>query len=245
MIEILKTKCLEFNHIALTKHEGVSGNEYFSTQLLKGSEIELISIQEAVRDGLSIVNIKDCLKQLEDHYNLSPDEIGIVKTEFLLVIVRGQSNTKNVMIELYSLKDKQKLDTSICKDRKMSISLPIVNDDEQLDMTRYQDFKNKTIDIYNPNDALFISRCYTYELDGYDTTINMRRNYLYANKTIQCNNNCTYTGIDENSYAQCDCSELMDDVYSVIIIEYILQSVNHINLDIVTCIGQAFNVVST
>jgi hypothetical protein len=176
MIAVLKAKCLEFNALLLNKTKKIMGNEYYCTQVMIGSEIELESIQSAVQRGISIVNIKNCLKQLEEHYNLSPDEIGIVKSDFDAVIVRGQSDSRIVRIELYSLKDKQKLDSSICKDRKVSISLPIVNDIEQLDMIRYQDFKNKTIDIYNPNDVLFISRCHTYELNDYDTTINMVEN---------------------------------------------------------------------
>jgi hypothetical protein len=249
MIEVLKAKCLEYNALLLNQLNKVLGNDYFTTQTMS-SDNEFESIQQAVAHGLSIVDLKECLMTLREHYGLTDSEIGIIKSDIDPNIGNNKGSSKDgngsdskiVRINLYSLKDKSKLDTSVCNDDKITIKLPLP-DDTPIDAVRYQIIKNQSnIDIYNPNDGVFTSRCYTHEMNGYDTTINIRRNELFANKTIKCNHGCTYNGLDNKNYTQCDCDSLDDEGYSSVAVDYVLNSFSYLNLDIVKCAGRAFDV---
>src|SRR5690606_5990840 len=75
----------------------------------------------------------------------------------------------------------------------------------ELDLDLYYQMKNESgIDIFNPNDTAFTTRCYIHSED-LDTTVNYRRSNYYANTTIKCNPGCEYNGLDEDGYIDCKC----------------------------------------
>jgi hypothetical protein len=237
-LEYIRLNALEYNGTV-----GLIDGDFICTQTYSVDNIEDLN-REALNNSLAIVNITSCLETIRLRYNISDiNSLTISKTDIGSSIMTHSNNltSKYVDINVYYPQNKQRLDLSACNGLK--ISTPV--NDDIINSTLYDKFRNRSIDIYNPDDPIFTSRCYTYNQDGYDTTINMRRKYLYQNMSIYCNNNCTYIGMDENYYVQCACAGPPDDDYDPYtpgVVNHILNSWNSINIDIVKCTNQAFNV---
>jgi hypothetical protein len=208
-LEIIKTRSLEYiryKALAPNTNDLIIGNEFINSQIYREINTEKVN-NEALSNGLSIVNFTNCLDIVKQYYNLTDiDLLTITKTDIDPSLMDGGNYTNSslnyVDINLYFNNLQVRMNMSMCDNIK--IKTPIK--EGGMNLTDYYNYKNQSIDILDPGDPLFTSRCYTYELNGYDTTINMRRRYLFPNKTILCNNNCTYAGIDENNYIECDCS---------------------------------------
>jgi hypothetical protein len=224
------------------------GNDYLSSQIYESHRFDK-SVEESLENGLSIANLTDCFIKLKDYYNLTENEsLGVIKTDSSIDIedIINGTSTKTVNVVVYTMRDKKRLNLSICNDYSVQIKLPLKNVTE-IATPVYLEYKNQSIDIYNPYTKAFISRCYTYAMNGYDTTANMRRKYIFANKTFSCSNDCIFKGIDENNYITCSCSGLTEDDedYYPRLVIYILESYNNVNLDIIKCADRAFDVYST
>jgi hypothetical protein len=233
-------KCLAMRS---TSAQGTYGDDYITTQVYESSRTSNFT-QDALDNGLTVANLTDCLLQLRNHYNISDDSpLKIVKTDSSAVIEKNSTSNKSVKIIVYEMKDKKQLDLSICEAGSIRFKLPL-NNHTQIITQEYYQYKNNSIDIYNKDSEAFTSRCYTYAMDGYDTTANMRRKNIFANKTISCSNDCVYDGIDESNYINCDCSGQTDDdnIYDPKMVKYVFTSLSNINIDIVKCPDMAFNV---
>jgi hypothetical protein len=235
-IEAVRSIALNSNY---TNFRGAIGNDYFSSQIYTSLD-DLSTIQEALKNGYSIVNITECLNTLKQTYNITDEEVLIVKTDFdQSLSSKPKMGTKLLNLGVYSSKTKQQLDLQLCK--SMRYNIPIT---EGVNSTLYNYFKNMSYDIYNTNDPFYTSRCVIYYQDDYDTTLNMRRKYIFPNTTVGCNENCTFIGFDGNISAQCDCSKVSSkEMYSSQMFTEILAVYNSINIDIVSCPGSVFNVI--
>jgi hypothetical protein len=220
--------------------DSIVGNDNISTQVsLSGEESLEKAKQNAKDNNLSIVDITDCLKTLKAHYGIEDDnQLVISKTDSTGTDAGG----KNVNVQVFNAVTKEKLDMSLCKDDKVNIQIPVAISDK--DASAYREFKSQNVDIFDPNDPMFNSRCMSYQLNGYDTTLNYRRHNIYSNNTITCNNGCQFTGLSNDGYASCDCtgvtagSDFATDTESLP-----MEIISSVNFDIITCAGQAFNVI--
>jgi hypothetical protein len=227
-----------------TLNKTIFGNEYFSTQIIKSDNGDS-AIKEALDNNLSIVNSTECLKKLRKYYNLSQDEqLAVIKTDSdpSLDIGNNNNTSTKVKIGIIDLETKQKLNYSIC-DTTISVEIPL-KDNQVVNSTRYNEYKKDGIDIYNSTDPFFNSKCYSYSMNGYDTTLNMRRNNIYSNTSITCNQGCEYNGLNANNYVLCVCdpSTTSDHSVSNNFLQVVFESVSDINFDLVQCSNRVFNV---
>jgi hypothetical protein len=219
------------------------GNDYINSQIYSSDNLSGMNT-EALQNNLSVIDMSTCLENIREYYKLNEqDLLTIAKSEIDPNVIGADdgNHTKFVDIHIYFPKDQQKMDLSVCSHIK--IKVPIGN--ANINTTLYDQYRNQSIDIYDPDDPIFISRCVSYEKDGYDYTVNMRRKYLFPGAAISCSNNCTYRGI-EDSYIICDCAGLSGDDYNPYTpeaINYVFESYDSVNIGIVKCAGKGFNVL--
>jgi hypothetical protein len=238
-------KCLASNDKVT---DSTLGDKYISTQIYRSNNLDVYR-SNSVENGLAVVNIEECLKKLRAYYNLDDSEtLNIAKTDTTSELDDYASNigTKKVSLSIYTVHDNKELNISICNDNSIKIKIPL-NNVTSVITANYSKYMNESIDIYNPNDEMFISKCYKYTMNGSDTTVNYRRSNIFANKTISCNSECKYIGIDTNGYIECDCNGILntddDEVYTPELVNYALESFDNFNLDIIKCANRVFNVI--
>jgi hypothetical protein len=220
------------------------GSNYLSFQIYTNDSAEDNEFLYA--DGLSVLNITSCLKQLKQFYNLTEDDKLIIIKTYSDPLLSDDSDSpvsaKEVKFDIYSKKDKKKLNISLCDQKDISIKLPI-DDKFYINTTKYNLLKEQGIDIFNPNDPYFTSRCYSFSSNGYDTTVNMRMKDLYTNISISCNDDCVYDGIDENNYVQCNCPLVMNSPkFRSKWKKFVLKQLLSMNIEIIMCPNRVFNV---
>jgi hypothetical protein len=229
--------------MAKSKANRLFGNKDLSIQVSSSDSLSQAN-QEATSNNLSQVDLTECLNKLRAYYNLTKDDqFSIVKTDISTDIDNSDSSAgaKKVKLAIYSLKDYQKLNITVCTDNSIVVKFPLRNN-TSFNSEKYAAYKNQSVDIYNPLDRIFTSRCYPFAINGYDTTINFRRRLIYANHTMSCDK-CTYNGIGEDNLVQCDCSGISDeDVLTPELVTYALDLFDSLNIDIIKCIELAFNV---
>jgi hypothetical protein len=225
------------------------GSSLGATQILNSDPDSLKEAeQKAIDCGLAVVDLTECIKLLKEHYNITTDLI-IVKTDkdptVSTVSQTTSTTSKAVSVNIYDPTTRKKLDMSICND--VDIKTPMTDKSQ---LQQYQDMKDRNIDIFDPNDPAFTDRCFQYvdNTTGMDTTLNWRiKNYL-QNNTISCSSragtNCTYRGIDDNGYVICKCAgTVVDDDVSNDFVNFLADTYSSLNLDIVRCYNQVFNLV--
>jgi cobalamin biosynthesis Co2+ chelatase CbiK len=152
--------------------------------------------------------------------------------------------SNSLSFDLYNPYTMKKLDIKKCDNYE--VKTPIQNK-TIVNQTLYQQLKNQSIDIFNPNDTAFTSRC-TPIFDpetGLSTTLNYRIKNYYQNKTIACGNGCSYKSIDQNDYVTCECSGATDTGNEFVnkVGDFILNGFSNINIGVFTCYMQVFNVI--
>ena len=139
----------------------------------------------------SIIKLGECEKKLRTVYNMSDNssiiifKIDIYEENFLIPIIE---------YEVYNPETNQKLELDNCQGEKISISIPVkINEDNLFKYDSSSDYYN---DI-----------CFVYTSDkGTDISINDRRNDYNNNNQSLCEVNCDYNGYDNSTKkALCDC----------------------------------------
>jgi hypothetical protein len=178
--------------------------------------------------------------------------------------INEQTNYNALKIKFYQLvkNTTQELDSTACDNTSISFNLPItlpvargqrilqsinkililnLNDE----LLYYQKMIKMGIDIYNPQNPVFSSRCYSF-IDpdkGGDTSINYRRTTYFKNRVIVCTEGCVYKGIDSNNYIVCTCQGSNNNVAAKFI-PGSLSLVSNLNLDIFKCAQNSFSKVN-
>jgi hypothetical protein len=191
----------------------IIGNIYFNSQITSSNpdtRDDFVSI--AKYNNLTIVSYNDCATTLKNYYNLR-DDILVVKSE---AKIPGEKGTlkNNLAVQYYGIKSRKPLDESQCHTVKGYIEIPINVPDNQ--KSRYVQYKGLGIDVYNPMDPAFRTRCYTFTDpdNGYDTTLNYRITNYFKNRTECLDNGCTYRGLTLDWLINCDCGESTDNAQS-------------------------------
>jgi hypothetical protein len=228
----------------------VVGNIYLSSQIIKANNSTMDEwLSDSLTNGLSIVNVSQCITKIKSYYNISNnDNLTVIKTDTDASLgVENDDDTpagsKEVQINIYY--DNKKLNISVCDQSDINIKIPIDNS-TMFNITKYNLFKEQGIDIFDPNDPYFTSRCNSYSSDGYDTTVNMRLKNLYTNISISCSDGCRYDGIDEYNYVKCDCAMVVQNYkFRSKWKKFVLKQLISLNFDIIKCPNRVFNVYTS
>jgi hypothetical protein len=214
------------------------GDSMYSGQIYMSNELDT-SKDKAIANKLPIYNVTECENILREVYNLSENDSIIYVTSATDGELYNQNSTSYKIIA-YDSVSKKRLNLDYCEDINNRVEVPL--DTSQFNMTLYNELKDQGIDIFDQNDSVFNDRCisYTDNSTGSDTTLNWRRQFLFAQKVPMCVGfNCTYQGVSEFNYLKCDCTGLntgsgfIDDISKML-----LDSLTEINIGIVTCYKQ-------
>jgi hypothetical protein len=212
------------------------GNTVFSGQIYKSND-NILSRDIALQNNLPIYNMTGCEAQLKKFYNLSENsEILYIasKTDGLM----NNHSTTSYNILAYDNQSKHKLDLTLCN-KTSTVEMPLT-ESSAVNLTLYRDMKEQGVDLLNPNDPIFNDICISYNDNISGTTLNWRRQNLYPQKIPMCVGfNCTYQGINEFNYVNCECSGLgsTSDILNMFS-SNIMESLSEINIGIVSCYKQ-------
>lgn len=218
--------------------------EMFSLQVSTDSE-QMKS--DAIKNGLSFINSTACETILKSYYNISQStSLMVQKVDFSSSTNLDNLNDTNasngIRYSFFNPVTKVKLNSSLCENSTVSISIPIKNS-SNLNMSLYSNLSKIGVDIFDANDTAFVSRCISV-LDP-ETNISTSVNYRienYGQTSAQCSENCTYNGIDENNYVQCDCVGVTESETSNTFDKIELTKFPTMNWGIVVCYNMAFQV---
>jgi hypothetical protein len=170
-----------------------------------------------------IINPEKCIDKLKDYYNIASTLI-ILKSDYDSSVVNLDNldnplTSDSVNFKVYNPDTKEELNTTICNNDAPVIIKTKIKATQLLNLAYYNQMKNASIDVYNPTASAFNDICVAHiDTDtGFDTTVDWRRTHYFQNLSALCEGaNCTYAGIDDEDYVNCECSSLTseDDINS-------------------------------
>ena len=188
-----------------------------------------------INSNISSINLGECEILLRNYYNISINETLYMKK---LDIVQEGMKTKKVEYDVYSKlsgKNLIKLNLTVCKNSKGSISLPF----ELME----------SLDIFNSSSGYYNDICYTTTSDvGTDLSLKDRKNeYVNGNKMI-CQDDCDFANYDYDTLkAKCSCkvkessSSFIDmNINKTKILENIKEIKNFANFKFLICHKKLF-----
>ena len=155
--------------------------------------------------NLSIIYLNGCEDLLIDFYNLTNDTI------LYIIGIDSPNKNKSYVVNVYNylvlLENGFQLDhLNICKDTKITISSPIINNDSlKIDEANY--FSTLGYDIYNINDIFYNDHCSSASINGNDITLTDRMEDFFPSNYSLCNESCEYDRVDlSNERTVCQCN---------------------------------------
>ena len=157
-------------------------------------------------DDISTIQLGECETILRQIYHIDNNlSLIIFKVDYFLPGI----SIPVIGYDIFHPENRSKLDLSYCKDSIVNFNLPVNVKDGEL-------FK------YDPNNEYYTDECFPYTTEnGTDIILNDRHDEYNNNNLSLCENNCSLTGLDENTKkAKCDChikskefviSELVND----------------------------------
>jgi hypothetical protein len=215
---------------------------YFTVQVFQNST-QAFNDPYSIQNGLALMDSRACEKKIKEFYGFSSEvtiPVGKINWDPTL---SDADNIGDVSFIFYHPYTGQKINQAeICKDIGIQVKLPV--NTTGINMTEYENFKNKSIDILDPNGEFFNSRCFPYvnETSDADVTINDRRKNIYTETSVSCSIGCTYKGIDKNNYTICDCKETNTTQAAVTTVP--LPGLENSNIEIFICFDSAFTSVN-
>ena len=194
-----------------------------STKVINGSNFMAIIIssddinpEEQIKNGISPVDLGNCIDELKKYYNISDNEnLILVNMESKIENSNNDDKAinlgKNTEIDVYDYSGR-KLNISICKEEIKIMKL--IDDFTQIDINSAKSLSEQGVDVFNPKDEFFNNICYQYENTlGTDIILNDRRTDIYQNVTF-CQDGCSYNGVNYSlmvANCLCDSSSLQVD----------------------------------
>ena len=185
----------------------INGNN-FKAQIISSSDLDPI---EQVKNGISGLNLGNCINILKKHYKI-PNEEDLIIVEIETKEDKEKNKNlnkkldfvnlgKNVQVSIYD-KSNRKLDISYCDEITIMKS---IGDLEDVDFTTAKKMADQGVDVFNVNDTFFNDICHPFKSERGDIIIKDRRDDLFQNVTF-CGEGCLYNGIDYNyMIAKCIC----------------------------------------
>ena len=188
---------------------------------------------------LSKIDFSPCEKALRKHYGYPSTE------QFIFVKIDIDRNTLTDQVEyaVYNSKG-DKLDMSICKNEKITITYTIKNT-TAINSSMAEYYANYGIDIFDAEDPFFNDICYPFTTeDNTDITLADRRKDIYQNLSL-CESKCDYDSIDlENYTVTCRCS-VKEEVNTKISFDFFENSFLSVftdsNYEVIKCYNLIFN----
>ena len=177
-----------------------------------------MSPEKQIKNGISAIDLGDCMKVIKDYYNISKDE------NIIILNIESKNNNKkdnysdgnsfnlgkNVHLEIYDFSGR-KLDLGVCKeDIKV---MKYIGDVDKLNIQSAKSLAEQGIDIFNAKDEFFNNICHNYNnKENKDIILNDRRKDIYQNASF-CQYGCIYSGMNFNLMtADCLCnSSILQD----------------------------------
>ena len=172
----------------------INGTDFIAI-ILSSDEIDPV---EQIKQGISGIDLGNCIPELKDHYQLADDQDIVV-----LEMESKETEGKSVILEVYD-NSGQKLDLTICKS-EIKI-MKYIGDEEGIDIETAMEFSEQGIDVFNAKDSFFNDICHPFNSkDGTDIVLSDRRDDIFQNATF-CQDGCTYNGMNYNLMAaNCIC----------------------------------------
>jgi len=120
-----------------------------------------------------------------------------------------------------------------CANVTTTMSIPIPGN---INLTNYQYYADKGINIFDPNDPYFNDRCIPIRKNSTETTILGRRDE-YSGVELSCSEGCLFKGINVTTgYLDCDCNltNAETEVFAQVG-NQVLGIISSLNIEIVKC----------
>ena len=227
-IKIIQNELLDRNISLQLINEFYKKNENLFISY-ENINFEITSMHNHKNSKTSTINLDMCEKKLVEYHRIANDsELIIFKIEVfekgLLIPI--------IEYEVYDLKNNIKLDLNICNDTYISISIPVIIEDDNL-------FK------YDPYSDYYNDICFPYTTTQYKTDIILKdRRNEFLNKNLSlCEKNCEYKGYNiSTKEVLCNCkTKLNFSTFSEIISDKdklfnsFLNMKNNSNLWVIKC----------
>ena len=221
---------------------GIIYNNFSSTMQVYGIKKEENDTKDLVlRSSLSYIDISSCKDKVFEN-NKMKDDAQIIVVKYDLGNQTTKSIVNPVEYEFVNSKTGQILDMSACKKNDVIISYSLsdilnynvkkkkrnleennnIEEDEEIDniILQIQNQYNKgkelfnqyNFDTFNINSTIYNDRCFSFEINGKDLTLEDRVNYLYPYYSL-CEANCSYASTDfilERIYCNCPLKKEFD-----------------------------------
>ena len=182
--------------------------------------------------NISNINLGNCENILKEKYNITTDSLLI----FILDIDMEGYSAPTVEYQIYNPKTKEKLILKYCEDEKISLSIPVTIDENELIK-------------YNPKSEFYNDICSTYTTN-FKTDITLKdrqKEFLNKNMTL-CESNCNYAFYNytlKKVECECDVKYRIKNLYEIKIdtdkLKSNLNFKNLINIKVLKCYKKLFN----
>lgn len=144
-------------------------------------------------ENVSSIDFSECEKALKKFYQIpESDPILISKFDYKT----ENSTTNQVEYKVYD-KNGNQLSMKPCEKIQINISYPI-NSGSNVNIENGLNYNEEGIDVFNSEDSFFNDICYSYQENGVDVPLSIRREQLYQNVTF-CETGCEYGGMNYTS----------------------------------------------
>jgi hypothetical protein len=221
------------------------GESLMSIQICKSDYLNVTN-DIALNNNITIVNPEKCLDKLKDYYNIPSDQsLLIIKTNYNkdlnLDNIDKPLVSDSVNLKILDPATGDELNTDVCNDVPIKVKTKI-KASQLINMELYKQMINSSIDVFNPSSPSFNDVCEAH-IDtgtGFDTTVYWRRKNYFQNLSIVCEgSNCTYAGIDDEDYIDCECYGLTsaEDV-NTDFKDYIIGEISVWNFGVFLCVKE-------
>ena len=159
--------------------------------------------------NLSMIDLGDCEEKLKIENNISLSESLII---YKMEKVGTIASQKNIQYEVYNPNNLEKLNLSICTNEKIIIFIPVILNDDKLELRR--DLLSYGYDLFNPEDSFYQDICTPYtSINGTDVLLSDRRTYFFNDTETACQKGCTYLQYsEETKQLKCECVAIEETI---------------------------------
>ena len=180
----------------------------FKAQIIAASDIDPV---EQIKNGISGLDLGDCIEILKAHYQI-PENEDLIVIEIETMEDKEKNKGLNYKIDCIDLGKNVKL--SICDMHGNILDMSFCNNDitvmkyvgdvDEIDINTAMEYADQGIDVFNTRDSFFNERCSKINSDK-DIVLKDRRTDIFQNVSF-CGDDCIYNGMDYTlMIAKCSC----------------------------------------
>jgi hypothetical protein len=201
---------------------------------------------ELSSNKLSYINPQDCLKAIESKYQTgSSSVIPTIKIDWYNKVNYLQADSSSqrlseITLQIFDPLKYNTLDISTIQDIcttsssyfKYYVYSPFTT---KTVSESYDTFKTIGIDIYDPTDTFFTSKCVIYKntTSEMDVPLVTRKTDIFLGTSYICGDRCTFEGTSADSYVICNCSPSYKS--KIYIEQKSFTDYTFTNMDIINC----------